>query len=234
MTIKMTPEEFANDGHELLSAKGWRELENIDACLFYAIGDGTWLDDEMGETDNGPFCGQWWGMIRDKENRLFVVLRISDWSRDVRFFDTDAELMRFWEDVQMEAYLIAAENCDLEYFDLTNEEFAEIYSEYYAQRGLRIIDCSFENPREVARLLCNTLQLMDPVGFDQWEHCSPFGIIPSHAQEDLDAEWWSTHWQGVKAQLVDSITACCSSNIVFQYCVDNAYRFVNVNEKGEF
>ena len=39
MRIEMTPQEFYEDGYELLSAKGLRELENIEDCLFEVAGD---------------------------------------------------------------------------------------------------------------------------------------------------------------------------------------------------
>jgi len=36
----------------------------------------------------------------------------------------------------------------------------------------------------------DNLRRRNPTGFAQWQCCAPFGIVPSHAWEDLDAAWW--------------------------------------------
>jgi len=55
--------------------------------------------------------------------------------------------------------------------------------------------------------LVGKLAAVDPCGYAQWQFSAPFGIIPPHALENGQAEWWTTDAPLVLEQLQEAIAA---------------------------
>lgn len=122
MKIEMTVEEYYDEGYAFLTGEGLKHLENHEEILF-SYPDDSWLEEEMGETDNGPFGGNWYARIEDSDLSLYVILRQSDFSREAMFFDSEISMRTEWENILFNAYKTAYENNDLEYFNLTEEDY---------------------------------------------------------------------------------------------------------------
>jgi hypothetical protein len=135
MKIEMTIEEYYfENGHEFLTGRGLQELDNCRDILF-AYPDSSWLEEEMGETDCGPFFGYWYGKIMDEEKSLFAILKQSDFSRLVEFFDSKEALIKAWEGILYRALLTARETGDWEYFGEADEEGLQDMINQLAKEG---------------------------------------------------------------------------------------------------
>jgi hypothetical protein len=136
MKIEMTAEEYYDEGCAFLTGEGLRHLENYEEILF-SYPDDSWLEEEMGETDNGPFGGHWYAMIKESDLSLFVLLRQSDFSREVMFFDSETSLHVKWENILFDAYKTAYENNDLDYFNLTEKDYLALLETVKVRGTLR-------------------------------------------------------------------------------------------------
>ena len=213
--IEMTIEEFYfDDGYDCLTAKGIQAVSGVEEVLHY-YPDNSWVDEEMGECDAGPYGGYWYAKWTDVDKGLFAILQRSDWSRDAVFFDTLVELEKEWESIHMIALETARDNDDLEYFNMTIEEYAETWSEH--MHKTKIVVAEEDAPLlDVFNKAISLLERLNPTGYVQWQYGSPFGIVPAHAQEDLEAEWWSKEAPNVLEQLKEGLTeAAGASNVYF-------------------
>jgi len=223
MKIKMTPEEFYDGGYNLLTAEGIRSLENVEEVLF-AYPDSSWLEDEQGTTDNGPFRGFWHGLMHDVEKSLFAILTQSDFHRSVQFYETLQDVSTEWEDLLMSAWDNARDVGELEAeFDITIDEYADYRTWVMAERE-EVSATEFEGMPKILNKLIDLLERFNPTGYGQWEYCSPFGIIPAHALEDHEAVWWSEEAEGVKVQLMDALSEVSDANVSF-VCVSGSYGY---------
>ena len=215
MKINMQHEDFYfGDGYEYLSAKGIVEGLESAAEILHAYPDDSWIDEEMGECDCGPYGGYWYAKWSDVEKGFFCILRRSDFSREAEYYDTLTDLEAAWEEIHMDALDTARDNVDLGYFDMATAEYAETKAEYMARRKIVVAEGDSEK-LGLLNPLITLLRRFNPTGYEQWEYGSPFGIVPSHAREDEEAEWWTTEAPTVLEQLKEALTECAAVGDIF-------------------